>query len=181
MKARLATVWLGGCSGCHMSFLDLDEFLLELAREVDLVFSPLMDVKRYPERVDICLVEGAICNEDHLELITTVRRNTRTVIALGDCAVTGNVTAIRNQLGASSVENVLECAYLLNADVHQRVPDDPTILPRLLPRVRPLHELIRVDYHLPGCPPSAGRIRTTLTALLKGETPQLDPLERCFG
>ncbi len=99
---RLATVWFGGCSGCHMSFLDLDEFLIELAAKVELVFSPVMDVKQYPENVDLCLIEGAICNEDNLELLRKVRERTKVLVSFGDCAVTANVPAIRNQLGLSS-------------------------------------------------------------------------------
>src|ERR1035437_6794523 len=87
---RFATVWFGGCSGCHMSFLDLDEFLIELAGKIDLVFSPVMDVKEYPEGVDVCLVEGAVCNQDNLEMIHKVRERTKVLVSFGDCAVTGN-------------------------------------------------------------------------------------------
>src|SRR5690242_21722562 len=76
-RPRLATVWLGGCSGCHMSFLDLDEFLLELAQKVDLVFSPILDVKEYPAGVDLCLVEGAVCNEEHVEMVHKIRERNR--------------------------------------------------------------------------------------------------------
>src|SRR5512138_1137458 len=100
-KPRLATVWLGGCSGCHMSFLDLDEFLIDLADQVDIVFSPFVDAKQYPDSVDAVLVEGAIANAEHLTLVRQVRSRTRTLISLGDCAVTGNVTAMRNRLGAA--------------------------------------------------------------------------------
>src|SRR5262249_10433062 len=97
-RLRFATVWLGGCSGCHMSFLDLDEWLFELGDCVDVVYSPLIDVKEYPEGVDVALVEGAVANEDNLQLIQRVRRNTRGLVSFGDCAVTGNVTALRNPL-----------------------------------------------------------------------------------
>ncbi len=96
MKIRLATVWLGGCAGCHMSFLDLDEFLIDLADAVDLVYSPVVDVKEYPENVDLCLIEGAVCNEDNLEILHQIRERTKMLVAFGDCAVTGNVPAMRN-------------------------------------------------------------------------------------
>lgn len=95
-KPRIATVWLGGCSGCHMSFLDLDERLIDLAQMADVVFTPIADTKIFPEDVDVTLVEGAIANEDHLEMLHTVRARTRVLAALGDCAITGNVTALRN-------------------------------------------------------------------------------------
>ncbi len=101
-RTRLATVWLGGCSGCHMSFLDLDEFLIELAGKVELVYSPVVDVKNYPENVDLCLIEGAICNEDNLELIHKIRQRTRVLVSFGDCAVTANVPAMRNHLARAT-------------------------------------------------------------------------------
>ena len=129
---RLATVWLGGCSGCHMSFLDLDEFLIELAAKVELVYSPVMDVKEYPENVDVCLIEGAVCNEDNLELIHKVRQRTKVLVSFGDCAVTGNVPAIRNQLGLSSAESVLQRAYVEGAQSNPGVPKEPGIVPALL-------------------------------------------------
>ena len=98
-KARVATVWLGGCSGCHMSFLDMDEFLFDFAERATLVYSPIADVKEFPGDVDVTLVEGAIANEDNLELARQVRANSKMVVSFGDCAVTGNVTAMRNPLG----------------------------------------------------------------------------------
>src|SRR3974390_1786429 len=128
-RLRVATVWLGGCSGCHMSFLDLDEFLIELAGKIDLVYSPVVDVKEYPENVDVCLVEGAVCNEDNLDMIQKVRARTKVLVSFGDCAVTGNVSAIRNQLGLSNVENVLQCAYVAGAQSNPTVPKEPGIVP----------------------------------------------------
>jgi NAD-reducing hydrogenase small subunit len=168
---RLATVWLGGCSGCHMSFLDLDEWLIELAGRVRLVYSPIADVKEYPEGVDVALIEGAVANDEHLHLIRRVRRRTRHLISFGDCAVTGNVTAMRNPLG--SAEHVLDRAYRDAADVAARIPADPGIVPVLLDRVQPVHEVVAVETFLPGCPPPADRIRSVLEQLLSGTTPVL--------
>jgi NAD-reducing hydrogenase small subunit len=161
---RLATVWLGGCSGCHMSFLDLDEWLLELAAMADVVFTPFADVKEYPEGVDVALVEGAVANEDHFHFIQQVRARTRTLVSFGDCAVTGNVTALRNPLGGALP--VLERSYLQLADVNPQIPCDPGVVPRLLERVLPVHAVVAVDHYLPGCPPPAPRIREALAALL---------------
>ena len=121
---RLATVWFGGCSGCHMSFLDLDEFLIELAGKVELVFSPVIDVKEYPENVDVCLIEGAICNEDNLELLHKVRERTKVLVSFGDCAVTANVPAIRNQLGLGNAESVLQRAYIECAQTNPSLPKE---------------------------------------------------------
>lgn len=154
-KLRLATVWLAGCSGCHMSFLDLDEFLFDLAEKVDVVFSPVgTDVKIYPESVDIALVEGAVANVDNLELALQVRARTALVISFGDCAVTANVPGLRNLLdgGHDGAKAVLERGYLELADATGQLPFAPGIVPELLPKVLPLHEVIPVDLYLPGCP-----------------------------
>ena len=181
MKIRLATVWLGGCSGCHMSFLDLDEFLIELADAVELVFSPVMDVKQYPGNVDLCLIEGAVCNEDNLELLQKIRARTRVLVAFGDCAVTGNVPAMRNQLGLDNAENVLQRAYIENAQNNPVVPHAEGIVPPLLKRVMPVHEVVRIEHFLPGCPPPAARIKSLVTQLLAGAEPKLTGAELKFG
>lgn len=178
-RLRFATVWLGGCSGCHMSFLDLDEWLFDLAAQADVVFTPLADVKEYPENVDVALVEGAVANEENLEMIHKVRTRTKTLVAFGDCAVTGNVTSLRNPLGVAL--EVLRPVYLENGDLNAGIPDEKGIVPVLLDRVQPVHAVVPVDYFLPGCPPPAGRIRGVLEALLKGEKPELEMSERKFG
>ena len=161
-RPRLATVWMGGCSGCHMSFLDLDERLFALAERADVVFSPLADVKTYPPDVDVVLVEGAVTNEDNLELAHQLRANTRVVISFGDCAVTGNVTALRNALGEPS--ELLQRVYVDQVDLLPVLPTD--VVPALLPRALPLHEVIPVDVYLPGCPPPADRIHRAVVAIL---------------
>jgi NAD-reducing hydrogenase small subunit len=175
-KLKLATVWLGGCSGCHMSLLDLDEGLIALAGAVELVYSPIADAKRFPEGVDLALVEGAVANEEHRELAREVRRRSRVVVALGDCAVTGNVTALRNPLGAAAT--ILQQVYVLHSDPRGVLPDEPEIVPRLLDKVLPLHAVIPVDLFLPGCPPPAPRIKALLESLLAGGPP---PAAGTFG
>lgn len=168
-RLKLATVWLGGCSGCHMSFLDLDEWLFELAQQAELVYSPFADIKTYPAGVDVALVEGAIANQDHLDMIRRVRERTKYLISFGDCAVTGNVTALRNVLGGP--ESAVSRAYL-EADTLPQLPQDD-LVPPLIKQVLPVHRVISVDCYLPGCPPDAHRIRTVLEAAIKGIPPLL--------
>jgi NAD-reducing hydrogenase small subunit len=145
-----------------MSLLDLDEALLDLAQRIDLVYSPLMDVKEFPEGVDVVLVEGAVANEENLELARELRERSALVVSLGDCAVNGNVTAMRNPLG--DPQAVLQRVYVDQVTRDGVVPDQ--VVPRLLPKVLPLHQVIKVDAYLPGCPPSAERIGIGLTAVL---------------
>jgi NAD-reducing hydrogenase small subunit len=175
VKPRFATAWLGGCSGCHMSFLDLDERLIDLAGLVDISYSPIADAKEFPDGVDIALVEGAVANEDHLRDLRLIRQRTGMLIAFGDCAVTGNVTAMRNFF---RVEDVLQRAYGESAVV-VGVPSGNDFVPRLLDRVLRVQDVVHVDHFLPGCPPSAGVIYDFLLELLAGRTPA--PEGRKFG
>ncbi len=174
-KKSLATVWLDGCSGCHMSFLDMDERLLALAELVDVVYSPIVDTKEYPESVDIALVEGAIASVDDEKKIKKIRAHTKLLVAMGDCAITGNVPSMRNPMGPAAI---LDRAYIENADTQPQIPC--VVVPRLLKVVRPIHEFVKVDVYLPGCPPSADTFHTALTALVTGEPLDIPALTR-FG
>jgi NAD-reducing hydrogenase small subunit len=174
-RKKLATVWLDGCSGCHMSFLDMDERLIELASLVDLVYSPLVDTKEFPPDVDITLVEGAVSSEEDLHKIQKIRLQTKFLVSLGDCAVTANVPAMRNPF---PVQAIYDRAYRENVTQTPGTPDQ--VVPRLLPYARPVHEVVPVDVFIPGCPPSADVIYYALTELLEGREPELSSRTR-FG
>jgi len=167
-KAKLATVWLDGCSGCHMSFLDIDERLLEVAKLADLVYSPLVDPKDFPDMVDIALIEGAVSSEEDYEKILKVRKHTKILVSLGDCAVTTNVPGMRNPF---KTKELLERAYIENADENQHIPIK--VIPALRKQSVPVHQVVDVDVYVPGCPPSADTIFFALTELLAGRIPDL--------
>jgi NAD-reducing hydrogenase small subunit len=158
-----------------MSFLDIDERLLTVAEKADLVYSPLVDNKEFPEQVDVTLVEGAVSSEEDLHKIKTVRERTKTLVSLGDCSVTANVPGMRNAVG---VKAVCDRAYRENVTLDPGMPSE--VIPKLLPKARPIHEVVPVDVFVPGCPPSADTIFFVVSELLDGRMPYLNSKTR-FG
>lgn len=173
-KKRIATIWLDGCSGCHMSLLDMDERIIALSEVAEMVYGPLVDTKEFPEDVDLTLVEGAVATDEDEERIRRVRSRTKLLVSMGDCAVTGNVPGMRNPFG---LDAVFQRAYVENAD-GGAIPSER--LPKLRAEVVPVHALVKVDVTLPGCPPSADLIHWAVTELLAGRTPDVGARTR-FG
>jgi len=171
---KLATIWLDGCAGCHMSLLDLDEGILTVAQHADLVYGPLVDAQEFPEGVDVTLVEGAVSSQEDAARLRTVRARTRVLVALGDCSITGNVPSMRNTV---PVQQILKRVYIEGADSSPVIPS--VGVPPLLPQARPLHEFVKVDLHLPGCPPNPKAIFTVVGELLQGRLTK--PAEVKFG
>jgi NAD-reducing hydrogenase small subunit len=169
-KIRVATAWLDGCSGCHMSFLDMDDRLIELAGKVDIVYSPLVDTKVLPEQVDVGILEGSVSSQEDLEKAMAFRKHCKILISLGDCAVNGNVPAMRNRF---ALDAVIDRAYRENVDLQPQTPNRS--VPALFDNVRPVHGVVDVDVFVPGCPPSANSIWYVLSELIAGRTP--DPSE----
>ena len=167
-KVRVATMWLSGCSGCHMSFLDLDERIVELVKLVDILYSPIVDVKEIPD-VDVGIVEGCVNNNEQEHELKQLRSRCKVLIALGDCAVTGNIPGLRNQF---TLKDCLLRAYEQTESTKiSCIPNDP-VVPVLNAKARPLQEFVKVDLSIPGCPPDANTIWYALTELLAGRMPQ---------
>ena len=168
-KVRLATTSLAGCFGCHMSLLDIDERLFELAGLAEFDRSPLTDIKHCGP-CDIALIEGGVCNAENVHVLRELRAQAKILIAVGACAINGGVPAMRN---AFEIGALLAQAYRDEATGEAKIPCDPE-LPAPLDKVYPLNQIVRVDYSLPGCPPSGEAIWKFLTDLLLGHVPRLD-------
>ena len=164
-KVKIATCSLAGCFGCHMSLLDLDERLFELAERVELDRSPLTDIKELGD-CDLGLIEGGVCNAENVHVLMEFRARCKILVAIGACALNGGVPALRNQY---DLKECLEESYLRGIGlVNPQIPNDPEI-PLLLDQVHPVHEVVKIDYFLPGCPPSADAIWTFVNQLLSGQ------------
>jgi NAD-reducing hydrogenase small subunit len=168
-KLRVATTSLAGCFGCHMSLLDIDERLIDLIELVDFDRTPITDIKRIG-RCDLGIIEGGAANAENVEVLRSFREHCRILVAMGACAIDGGIPAMRNSFALSEC---LEEAFIDGVGLANRgIPNDPE-LPLLLNQVHPIHEIVKVDYFLPGCPPSGDAIWTFLTALLEGRPIQL--------
>ncbi len=169
-KLKVATVSLAGCFGCHMSFLDIDERILPLLEQIEFDRSPLTDIKHCGP-CDLGLIEGGVCNAENVHVLREFRANCRVLVALGACAVNGGLPAQRNHLELADVlQQVYRTGYGLVEG--SRIPNDPE-LPLPLNQVHPVHEVVKIDYFLPGCPPSADAIWSFLTDLIAGKEPTL--------
>jgi NAD-reducing hydrogenase small subunit len=174
-KPKIATASLAGCFGCHMSILDIDERILKLVELVEFDKSPINDIKKFTGRCLVGLVEGGCCNQENVKVLQDFRAHCDVLIALGDCATMGGLPAMRNGI---PLAECLQEAYRDGPTVHNpsgQVPDDPE-LPLILDKVYPLHEVVKVDYYLPGCPPPADAIWETVVALLSNR-----PIDLSYG
>jgi len=169
-KLKVATTSLAGCFGCHMSLLDIDERILALAEIADFDRSPLTDIKHCSAQVDIGLIEGGLCNAENVHTLREFRKSCRILVAVGACAINGGLPAMRNHI---ALEDCLNEAYLDGQNIlNPQIPNDIE-LPLLLNKVHPIHEVVKVDYYLPGCPPSADTFWKFLTDLASGKEPSL--------
>ena len=174
-RITVATAWLDGCSGCHMSFLDIDDRLFALAKKVDIIYSPLVDAKHLPETVDVGILEGSVSTDEDLKKAQEFRRHCKYLISLGDCAVCGNVPGMRNFF---PLQDVLNRAYIENVQKNPQIPTEG--VPALLDTVQPVHGVVDVDLFVQGCPPPADVIWHVLSELIEGRMPEPMKLTR-FG
>lgn len=169
-KLKVATCSLAGCFGCHMSLLDIDERLLDLLEIVEFDRSPINDIKHISQPVDLGLIEGGVCNAENIHVLHEFRKMCRILVAVGECGITGGIPSMRNSF---TLKECLEESYIRGIGTENaQIPDDLEI-PLLLDKVRPLHHIVKIDYFLPGCPPSADAFWHFLTELVAGRDPSL--------
>lgn len=169
-KLKVATCSLAGCFGCHMSLLDLDERLLDLLEIVEFDRSPINDIKHISQPVDLGLIEGGVCNAENIHVLQEFRKNCKILVAVGECGITGGIPSMRNSF---TLKECLDESYIRGIGMENaQIPDDLEI-PLLLDKVRPLHHIVKIDYFLPGCPPSADAFWHFLTELVAGRDPSL--------
>ncbi len=173
-KPIIATASLAGCFGCHMSLLDIDDRILELVELVEFNKSPVNDIKKFTKICDIGLIEGGCCNSENVHILRDFRANCKVLVSVGECAIMGGLPALRNNI---PIRECLEEAYINSITVigneNKIIPNDPEI-PILLDRVYPCHEIVKIDYFLPGCPPGADLIYEAITAIINGEEMKLE-------
>ncbi|PKO55625.1 MAG: NADP oxidoreductase [Betaproteobacteria bacterium HGW-Betaproteobacteria-21] len=168
-KLKVATTSLAGCFGCHMSFLDIDERLFELLGHIEFDRSPFTDIKEAGE-CDIGLIEGGLCNAENVHVLREFRRQCKILVAVGACAINGGLPALRNPIPLPAIlAEVYHTGIGLSDGM---IPNDPE-LPLPLNKVHPIHEVVKVDYFIPGCPPSADAIWQVLSDLMAGREPAL--------
>lgn len=170
-KPVVATTSLAGCFGCHMSILDIDERILDLIELVDFNKSPITDIKTFTRQCDIGIIEGGCCNNENVHILKEFRKNCKILISCGECALMGGIPAMRNGI---PVKECLEEAYLKGPTVDDKIIPQDAELPIILDKVYPCHEIVKIDYFLPGCPPRADLIWDALTALLSGKPLNLE-------
>jgi len=164
-KLKVATTSLAGCFGCHMSFLDIDERLLTLIEHIEFDRTPLTDIK-HCGTCDIGIIEGGVCNAENVHVLKEFRESCRILVSMGVCAINGGIPAMRNNF---DIKDCLAESYLQGIGIENpHIPNDPEI-PLLLDKVHPIHEVVKIDYFLPGCPPSGDAIWTFLNELLAGQ------------
>jgi NAD-reducing hydrogenase small subunit len=167
-KPVVATTSLAGCFGCHMSILDIDERILDLIELVEFNKSPIDDIKHFTKKCTIGLIEGGCCNSENVHVLKDFRENCEILISVGECAIMGGLPAMRNGI---PLKECFDEAYLngptVKGNTEKIIPNDPE-LPLLLDKVYPCHEIVKIDYHLPGCPPRADLIWNALVALIQG-------------
>lgn len=169
---KISTIWCEGCSGCHMSLLDMDERLVDLVNMgVEFDASPLTDLKVPSQDVDIGIIEGSVATDTQEEEVKLMRERCKTIVAMGNCAVFGGIPTMRNRYTTDEIFNRVYMEAETNQNKHIPKGED---ISKLLPKVKPVDKVIKVDYYIPGCPPSPDAIFEVLSKIIEGKKSKLE-------
>jgi NAD-reducing hydrogenase small subunit len=151
-----------------MSVLDMDERLVQLLDKIELTSTPITDLKHPPkDGVTVGILSGTVNNTTNVEVAKEMRERCKILVALGDCAVFGGLMTMRNFF---NMEEALKRAYI---ETEKHCGWHHPQLGRACKPIKAVPGMVKVDIHLPGCPPSADAIYHVLTELLEGRIPVL--------
>jgi len=182
-KPNFAFYWAASCGGCEIAVLDIDEKILDVADAVNIVFWPVAidtkykDVKAMEDGfIDVCFFNGAVRTSEQEEMAKLLRRKSKTLISFGSCAYSGGIPGLANLYSRTEI---FETAYLDNpSTVGKTVPktdvevkEGKLTLPEFYDSVKALHQVVEVDYFLPGCPPPTELIVNAVEAILSDNLP----------
>ena len=179
-KPKLAIYWAASCGGCDIAILDIEDKILAVADFFDVVFWPCAvdikykDVEAMPDKsITITLFNGAIRNSENYELARLLRKKSVVLCAFGSCAAEGGIPGLAN---FTTKEAILNYAYLqspstINPDgifpqPITQVPEGKLTIPVMWNTVRPLTQVVDVDYIIPGCPPQSDQIFSVVATVI---------------
>jgi len=185
-KLKIAMYWGAGCGGCEVALLDTEEALLtKIASVADIVFCPLAMDTKYADieamkvgEIDVCLLNGGVRNAETEHIVKLLRAKSKVVVAFGACASMGGVPGLGNQYDRTAI---LDRIYTTGETTENpegarpatrtAAPEGDVTLPEFYEALSPVHEVVDVDYYLPGCPPTPEWILTAVEAIATGKLP----------
>jgi F420-non-reducing hydrogenase small subunit len=195
-KPKLAMYWAASCGGCDIAVLNIHEKILDVDANFEVVFWPVAMDAKYKDveamedgSILLTLFNGAIRNEEHEHIARLLRRKSKLLVAFGSCANEGCMPALAN---LSPLSEIVDTAFsTITTDNPQDIrpmpvypmPEGEITIPKLLPIVKTLEQVVDVDYRIPGCPPESHQIAAVIDVVikvLKGEA-ELPPKGSVLG
>ena len=184
-KISLASYWAAACGGCDTAILDTHEKILDLAAAANILFWPIAldfkyhDVEAMPDKhIDVTLFHGAIRNSENEHLARLLRAKSKVLVAFGTCAHIGGIPSLANLFDRRQIFQRVyhDSPSTVNPEgiepqPRTAMPEGELTIPEFYDTVRPLADLVDVDYYVPGCPPTPTQIWNVVQAIVSGQLP----------